>query len=54
LSSGAGRPICAAVSTPPAIEIKTPQLMDARQWEKSGHWGKYRENMPSSPMRSID
>src|SRR5579884_544196 len=26
-------------------EIKTPQLMDARQWEKSGHWGKYRENM---------
>lgn len=27
------------------IEVKTPQLMDARQWEKSGHWGKYRENM---------
>ena len=27
------------------VEIKTPQLMDARQWEKSGHWGKYRENM---------
>ena len=27
------------------LEIKTPQLMDARQWEKSGHWGKYRENM---------
>src|SRR5919112_1485065 len=26
-------------------EIKPPQLMDARQWEKSGHWGKYRENM---------
>jgi threonyl-tRNA synthetase len=26
-------------------EIKTPQLMDARQWERSGHWGKYRENM---------
>ena len=26
-------------------EIKTPQLVDARQWEKSGHWGKYRENM---------
>ena len=26
-------------------EVKTPQLMDARQWEKSGHWGKYRENM---------
>ncbi|MEO7865161.1 MAG: threonine--tRNA ligase, partial [Sphingomicrobium sp.] len=26
-------------------EIKTPQLIDARQWEQSGHWGKYRENM---------
>ena len=26
-------------------EVKTPQLMDAKQWEKSGHWGKYRENM---------
>ncbi|WP_448578864.1 threonine--tRNA ligase [Thermaurantiacus sp.] len=26
-------------------EIKTPQLMDARQWEQSGHWGKYRANM---------
>ena len=24
-------------------EIKTPQLMDSVQWEKSGHWGKYRE-----------
>ncbi|MFA9200267.1 MAG: aminoacyl--tRNA ligase-related protein, partial [Cypionkella sp.] len=27
------------------LEVKTPQVMDARQWEKSGHWGKYRENM---------
>ena len=26
-------------------EVKTPQLMDSRQWEQSGHWGKYRENM---------
>jgi threonyl-tRNA synthetase len=26
-------------------EIKTPQVMNARQWERSGHWGKYRENM---------
>ncbi|WP_184039734.1 threonine--tRNA ligase [Sphingomonas endophytica] len=26
-------------------EVKSPQLMDARQWEQSGHWGKYRENM---------
>lgn len=27
------------------IEVKTPQLMDSRFWEQSGHWGKYRENM---------
>ena len=27
------------------LEIKTPQLMSAKQWERSGHWGKYRENM---------
>ncbi len=27
------------------LEIKTPQLMNAKQWERSGHWGKYRENM---------
>ena len=26
-------------------EIKTPQLMDAKLWEQSVHWGKYRENM---------
>jgi threonyl-tRNA synthetase len=27
------------------VEVKTPQIMDAKQWEQSGHWGKYRENM---------
>jgi threonyl-tRNA synthetase len=26
-------------------EIKTPQLIDNKLWEKSGHWGKSRENM---------
>jgi len=26
-------------------EIKTPQLMDSKLWEQSGHWGKFRENM---------
>lgn len=26
-------------------EIKTPQLMDRKFWEASGHWGKYKENM---------
>jgi threonyl-tRNA synthetase len=31
------------------LEIKTPQLMSAKQWERSGHWGKYRENMFAVP-----
>ncbi len=26
-------------------EVKTPQLIDNKLWEASGHWGKYRENM---------
>ncbi|HWL80721.1 MAG TPA: threonine--tRNA ligase [Roseomonas sp.] len=26
-------------------EVKTPQLVDRRLWEASGHWEKYRENM---------
>ncbi|PHR19791.1 MAG: threonine--tRNA ligase [Sphingopyxis sp.] len=30
-------------------EIKTPQLMDVEQWEQSGHWGKYSENMFAVP-----
>ncbi|WJY19730.1 threonine--tRNA ligase [Alteriqipengyuania flavescens] len=30
-------------------EIKTPQLMDVRQWEQSGHWSKYAENMFAVP-----
>ncbi|NCP11639.1 MAG: threonine--tRNA ligase [Sphingomonadales bacterium] len=42
-------------------EVKTPQLMDAKQWEQSGHWGKYRENMfvvpdeiPHVPEEGVD
>ena len=27
------------------VEVKTPQLLDAELWRKSGHWGKFRENM---------
>ncbi len=27
------------------IEVKTPQLLDSKFWEASGHWSKYRENM---------
>ncbi len=34
-----------AVEGADCLEVKTPQVMDARQWEQSGHWGKYRENM---------
>ena len=27
------------------VEVNTPQLLDKRFWEASGHWDKYRENM---------
>lgn len=27
------------------VEVKTPQLLDSKFWEKSGHWSKFRENM---------
>ena len=27
------------------VEVKTPQLMNSKFWEASGHWDKYRENM---------
>src|SRR3954462_5239262 len=27
------------------VEIKTPLMFNKLLWEKSGHWGKYRENM---------
>ena len=26
-------------------EVKTPQLLDSKFWEQSGHWDKFRENM---------
>ena len=26
-------------------EIRTPEVLDRKLWEKSGHWDKYRENM---------
>src|SRR3546814_18301457 len=26
-------------------EVKTPQLVDRKLWEASGHWEKFRENM---------
>jgi len=27
------------------VEVKTPQLMDKKFWEQSGHWDKYRDGM---------
>ena len=27
------------------LEVNTPQLVDRKLWEQSGHWDKYRENM---------
>jgi threonyl-tRNA synthetase len=27
------------------VEVKTPQLLDSKFWEQSGHWSKFRENM---------
>jgi threonyl-tRNA synthetase len=38
-----------AVQDADCKEVKTPQLMDVKQWEKSGHWGKYAENMFAVP-----
>lgn len=27
------------------VEVKTPQLLDAKLWEMSGHWSKFRDSM---------
>ncbi len=27
------------------VEVKTPQVVDRKLWEESGHWDKYQENM---------
>lgn len=27
------------------VEVRTPQVLDRKFWEQSGHWDKYRENM---------
>jgi threonyl-tRNA synthetase len=33
------------VSSHDYVEVKTPQVLDSRFWEQSGHWEKFRENM---------
>lgn len=35
-------------------EIRTPQLVDQRLWEASGHWDKYQENMFVTSSESRD
>lgn len=35
-------------------EIKTPQIVDRSLWERSGHWGKFRENMFTVESESRD
>jgi len=40
-------------------EIKTPPHVQQDAWERSGHWGKYRENMflvldPESKEENVD
>jgi len=35
-------------------EIKTPQLVDRKLWEKSGHWGKFREEMFTTNTENRD
>jgi threonyl-tRNA synthetase len=36
------------------VEINTPQMLDARFWQASGHWDKYRENMFVLPPEGDD
>jgi len=35
-------------------EIRTPELMDRKFWEASGHWSKYKENMFISSIEDED
>ena len=35
-------------------EVHTPQLLDRRMWEKSGHWEKFRDNMYSTQIEDHD
>jgi threonyl-tRNA synthetase len=35
-------------------EVKGPQILDKRLWEKTGHWDKYRENMFTTESEKRD
>ncbi len=36
------------------LEVKGPQLLDQSLWEKTGHWGKYRDNMFTTESEKRD
>ncbi len=36
------------------LEIKTPQVVDRKLWEKSGHWDKFREEMFTTSTENRD
>lgn len=36
------------------LEVKAPQILDQGLWEKTGHWGKYRENMFTTESEKRD
>ena len=36
------------------LEVKGPQLLDQGLWEKTGHWGKYRDNMFTTESEKRD
>ncbi|MFT6924779.1 MAG: threonyl-tRNA synthetase [Psychromonas sp.] len=35
-------------------EVKAPQILDRSLWEKSGHWGKYKDNMFTTSSENRD
>ncbi len=36
------------------LEVKAPQILDQSLWEKTGHWGKYRDNMFTTDSEKRD
>lgn len=36
------------------LEVKGPQILDQGLWEKTGHWGKYRDNMFTTESEKRD
>ena len=36
------------------VEVSTPMMMNRGQWEKSGHWGHYKNNMYTTVIDDVD